>query len=238
MMDVRNTLNKSPMYEQLADLLETQIITAYEQGGKLPSEQALAEQYQVSRTIIREAIKLLHERGLIDSRTGSGAYVTKPEANNVSDVVSRIIRMNNIDAQAIYDVRGILEEAAVRRAAQYVTKEQIARMERTLATLRDRSISFDQRRDFDFEFHYQIAQASGNPLLVVLIETMANVFKDVITSGIFLEGGIDDGIMRHQKILNAIAARDPDQAELAMREHLAQSLCNVKAFHQSSNAGE
>ena len=72
-MPMENSLQKAHLYEQVADLLERQIIAQYKDGKKLPSEQHLAEQYQVSRTIIREALKLLKERGLIDSKTGSGA---------------------------------------------------------------------------------------------------------------------------------------------------------------------
>lgn len=237
MMEDRNGLMKAPLYEQLANLLEREILTVYSEGGRLPSEQALAEKYRVSRTIIREALKLLRERGLIDSRTGSGAYVTKPEAQNISDVVSRIIRFSNIDSRAIYDMRGILEEAAVCRAAQSAAQGELRKMEGVLETLRDRTISTEARRDLDFQFHYLIAVASGNPLLALMVETMSNVFKDVITPGIFLEGGIDDGIMRHQKIMNALTARDPAAAGQAMREHLAQSLANVEAYRIKHGAG-
>ena len=71
---------KTICHEQVADLLEQQILNNYEDGARLPSEQHLAEEYSVSRTIIRESLKLLKERGLIDSKTGSGSYVTRPEA--------------------------------------------------------------------------------------------------------------------------------------------------------------
>ena len=73
-MPVGNVLQKDHLYEQVADLLEQQILNNYEDGARLPSEQHLAEEYSVSRTIIRESLKLLKERGLIDSKTGSGSY--------------------------------------------------------------------------------------------------------------------------------------------------------------------
>lgn len=232
MQQTTGSLNKAHLYEQVADLLEREIISAHEDGERLPSEQALAERYGVSRTIVREAFKLLKERGLIDSRTGSGAYVTRPEAQNLSDVMARIIRCDGIDIPSIYDVREILECAAVRRAVENATGEQLKAMEATLQQLNDRSLSVERRRDLDFNFHYLIAEASGNPLLVLLVETMSNIFKDNIVSGIFLEGGIDDAIVRHGRIIDALNERDAEKANRAMREHLRQSLENAKHFQR------
>lgn len=87
----------------------------------MPSEQHLAEEYSVSRTIIRESLKLLKERGLIDSKTGSGSYVTRPEAQNIADVVYRIIQMDQIDYVSVFDMRMILEMESISRAVNHVT---------------------------------------------------------------------------------------------------------------------
>ncbi len=233
MQQSANPLNKEHLYEQVANLLEQQILSGHADGERLPSEQALAERYGVSRTIVREAFKLLKERGLIDSRTGSGAYVTRPEAQNLSDVMARIIRCDGIDTSSIYDVRGVLECASVRRAVKCASEAQLAAMEQILKRLRDRTLSVEERRDLDFDFHYLIAQASGNPLLALLVQAMSNIFKENISTGIFTVGGIDDAILRHQRIMVAIRARNPEQAERAMREHLVQSLENVKNYQRS-----
>ncbi|MDO4549321.1 MAG: GntR family transcriptional regulator, partial [Clostridia bacterium] len=173
-------LNKSPLYEQVADRLEGLILADYTSGERLPSEQALAEQTGVSRTIIREAMKLLKERGLIDSKTGSGAFVTKPEAQNISNVMARIIQIEKIDPDSIYEIREVLECAAVRLAVRRATEEDISEMTKTLDALRDRGLDAQTRRNLDFHFHYLIARASRNPLLAILVESMSNVFKDVI----------------------------------------------------------
>ncbi len=225
-------LTKAHLYEQVADLLERDIMTLQFESGRLPSEQALAEQFHVSRTIIREALKLLMERGLIDSRTGSGARVTKPCAENLSVVMSRIILMDDIDYNAIYDVRSILEEAAVQRAVENATEEDLTHMEEELQKLKNRQMSVEERRDIDFRFHYLIAQASGNPLLLVLVKTMSNVFKEMIKTGIFIAGGIDDAILRHERIMNAIRNRDGEEAVRAMHDHLEQSRKNVETYQR------
>ena len=219
------------LYEQIADRLEEWILAnGFEEQEKLPSEQSLADEFSVSRNVIREALKLLKERGLVESRNGTGSYITKPEATNLSDVISRMVAMDNISYKAIYDVRIILETAACKKAASMVTDQQLAQMEELLEKLKDRNISVQERRELDFAFHEAIARATGNPLLEILVQTMKNVFIDMIEKGIFIEGGIDDAIMRHANILNALKEHDTIMAEDAMYDHLAFSRKNVENY--------
>ena len=218
------------LYEQIADRLEREIVSLYTLGERLPSEQHLAESYQVSRTVMREAMKLLKERGLIDSRTGSGAYITHPEAQHISDMLARIIKLNDISFHDIYHFRSILEVAAVRRAVEKVTDAELEEMEALLLGLKDLSLDISARRDADFAFHMAIARASRNQLLVLMVETMSNVFKEVITAGIFTKGGIGDAIKRHQKILDALKKRDADYAAYTMYSHLHHSEMNMSAY--------
>ena len=219
------------LYEQIADRLEDWILTnGSEENEKLPSEQALADEFCVSRNVIREALKLLKERGLVDSRNGTGSYITKPEATNLSDVISRMVAMDNISYKAIYEVRIILETAACKKAARIVTPRQLLEMEKLLERLKDRSITVQERRETDFAFHVAIAQASDNPLLWVMVQAMKNIFIEMIEKGIFLQGGIDDAIMRHANILDALKEHDPVMAEDAMYDHLAFSLKNVEKY--------
>ena len=228
--DERLVVSRVNLYEQIADKLEELILDSGYASEKLPSEQALAEQFAVSRNVVREALKILKERGLIESRNGTGSYIRKPEAANLSDVISRMVVMDNIDYRAIYDVRIILETAACRSAATRVTTEQLMRMEQLLERLKDKSISVRERRETDFAFHVAIAEAADNPLLVVLVQAMKNIFIEMIEKGIFITGGIEDGIMRHGRILTALKAHDPYQAEKAMYDHLHFSKKNVEQY--------
>ncbi len=219
------------LYEQIAGRLEEWILAHnFKEQEKLPSEQALAEEFNVSRNVVREALKLLKERGLVDSRNGTGSYVTKPDVENLSDVISRMVAIEKINYREIYDVRIILETAACKRCAASVTEEQLDEMERLLERLKDRSLSVKERRELDFEFHVLIARAAGNPLLEILVGAMRNIFVEMIEKGIFLEGGIEDAIMRHTNILMALKERDPVLAENAMYDHLYVSLKNVGIY--------
>ena len=221
-MDGLNVVSKISLYERIADLLEERILSdGYEIEKKLPSEQALAEQYSVSRTVIREALKLLKERGLVDSRNGMGSYVTKPEAGNLADVIYRMAVLDKISYAEIYDVRN----------------DQLAKMNAYLEKLKDRSISVKERRELDYNFHAAIAEASGNRLLGIMVRTTRNVFIAMIEKGIFTEGGIEDAILRHDRIMQALINHDPAAAEKAMQEHLDQSYENVVNY-MSQRAGQ
>ena len=237
-MDDMNAVSKISLYERVADLLEERILSdGYEYEKKLPSEQALAEQYCVSRTVVREALKLLKERGLVDSRNGMGSYVTKPAAENLADVIYRMAVLDKISYAEIYGVRKILEIAACREAAAAVKKEELAQMGEYLEKLKDRSISVKERRELDYNFHAAIAEASGNRLLGILVRTTRNVFIAMIEKGIFTEGGIEDAILRHDRIMQALINHDPAAAEKAMQEHLDQSYENVVNY-MSQRAGQ
>lgn len=224
-------VSRVSLYEQIADRLEDFIIThGFREQEKLPSEQTLADEFSVSRNVIREALKLLKERGLVDSRNGTGSYITKPEAANLSDVISRMVALDNISSESIYEVRRILEVAACKSAARIVTPMQLYEMEQLLERMKDRSLSVHERRETDFAFHEAIAKAAGNPLLVILIQAMKNIFVEMMEKGIFLDGGIDDAIMRHDNILSALKDHDPVMAEDAMYDHLDFSLRNVRRY--------
>lgn len=230
------TLQRSKLSEQIADQLEEEILAGGKVGERLASEQQLAERFSASRTVVREALKILRARGLITSRTGSGAYITRPKVEDLSHMLSRMIRMNGIDYQDIYDVRSYMEAAAVRAAVKHATDEQLDALEEILFRLQNRNLGFMERRDLDFSFHECIARLSGNSLLALMVETMAHIFKDVIEIGIFVEGGIDDAILRHQRIMDALRARDADRAERMVIEHLAQSRRNYEVYYKIDKA--
>lgn len=224
-MENEQELKRTLLYEQVADMLERAIVCNHFEGERLPSEQHLAEKYNVSRTVVREALKLLRERGLIDSKTGSGAYITRPEEQNLSDVIARIIRTSKIDYGDVYDVRSILETVAARRAALHVTEKELEEMEEYLKKTRDLNLSAKERAEYDYQFHYMIAKASRNLLLVMLAGALGLVFKEVIELSSDMEGSMDDGIRRHKEILDALRLRDAELAEHMMYGHIYQSKC-------------
>ena len=219
-------MNELPLYEQIADKIESRITSEeYENGARLPSEQQLGEELGVSRTNIREALKLLKERGLVETRTGSGAYVTKPEAQNISDVVSRIISLDGINYTDVFAVRSVLETEAAGLAAKNASDEQIQDLQRLFDNMKDRSQSNEKRAENDFLFHYHVAAASGNPLLALLVEAIGGICRKMMErSNLTQDNSIDYSVSRHEKILEAIRACDPGKAVIAVKDHLDDSM--------------
>ncbi|WP_320129426.1 GntR family transcriptional regulator, partial [uncultured Sphaerochaeta sp.] len=122
-MDVSDfSLSRVNLSQQVADHLEEVILASSSArvSEKLPSEMKLAKQYNVSRPIVREALKLLQERGLVSLKNGSGAYLTKPETNTVMTAVNRIMQVDNISPNDLTEVRAILEIFSVELAAKNV----------------------------------------------------------------------------------------------------------------------
>jgi GntR family transcriptional repressor for pyruvate dehydrogenase complex len=229
-------LEKVNYYEQIADILEESILNQQEMSkGKLPAENELARQFNVSRTIIREALKLLKERGFVEMKTGGGSYIRRPKASTLSEVLKRFIRLDKISDEDIYVIRYALESTACKIAAEHATKEELDHIEAINNEMELHKEELERRVQLDCDFHIAIARASGNVLLAVFIESMNAVLQNVIRRGVILPGKNDDGIMRHRKILAALGKRDPDLAETAMKEHLDVSWENVVYNRKQDN---
>lgn len=222
-----HTLSRVNLYEQVADCLEQLILDpdkeSWAAGGQLPAEQELADSFGVSRNVVREAIKLLKERGLTEPRNGVGVYITQPDPQKLSELIYRFVLMNKIDIISIYDTRILLEVHSAGMAAKRCTDEQLLQMQKLLNKMEDRSISVNERRETDYLFHVAIAQAAGNPMNEILISALKDVFIAMIEKGIFVHGGIEDACKRHERIIKALLAHDQKEAEEAMREHLVYS---------------
>lgn len=224
-------VTRTSLYEQIADILEKEILSPEsDMVDKLPSEQELAKLFSVSRPVIREALKLLKERGLITSRNGNGSYVAEPKTDTVASAVSRIMHMKNIDNDDLHEVRLILETAAVRKAAQKITDEELAIIGKINDNMKDKDLPIDKRVSLDSDFHAAIAQSGKNELLQMFIEVLNTLTRDYMKKGALLPGGPDDTVARHAAIFSALSNHDPDAAEKAMKEHLSVSRQSVGIF--------
>ena len=239
MEKINYAINKTNFYEQIADTLEQAIIKSEKKTEKLPSEQDLSKRFAVSRTVIREALKVLKERGLIQSRNGEGSYISKPKTDTVSSAVNRIIMMDQISSDHLHGMRVILETAGCRLAAINARPEDIEYMEFTLMQMETKPLSTENRIKYDSDFHITIAKASGNELLRMFVEVMTIVLKEYMIKG--FPGGplsIKKTLAQHAKILEAIKNRNPDDAEEAIRSHLTAARENVRKYEKGHNSRE
>lgn len=235
MEDLTFPIIKTNLYEQIADGLERIIMDAGGTLEKLPSENELARHFEVSRTVIREALKVLKERGLVTLRNGERAYVSKPKADTVSSAIDRIVHMDNIGNDDLHGVRNILELAAVRLAAERAEADDIEELKAILQAMADGTLPLEDRIGLDARFHLAIAGASKNELLRMCVDVMDLLIRKYMSKGIFDDESIRLTMEEHGRIVGRIEARDPVGAELAMRDHLEASRAQVAGYEKAKS---
>lgn len=224
-MEILTSNKVEHMYEQIADQLERDILSGYYPEKRLPSEQALAMRYSVSRAVIREALKLLTERSLVTTVVGSGTYITKPEAENLSTVLDRITATHNFGVTDIIETRIILESNAAALAALNATPEEFEEMDLVREKIKDPELTIQQKADLDFKFHMLICEASHNGLLAILAKAIGSMVKDLISINLEVGAANKEEVrhISHARILNALRDRDPFAAQSIVYSHLYSS---------------
>lgn len=217
-------VSSEPAYQQVAEKLRRQILSGeLEPGQRLPIEGELAEQFGVSRSTIREALRSLASQRLVITTRGvtGGTFVTLPEASEVGDSLIESLEWltmaDQITVGELLEAREMLEVPASGLAATRRSQEDLAELEAALPdTPRDLSPTFESSRNF----HVLIVNASGNRLL----ETMTRPLF-VVLQNRFLRDRAPESFWKrvdeeHRAIYEAIAAGDRLAAEYEMREHL------------------
>lgn len=210
-----------------------------EPGSKLPSEGELASQLQISRASIREALRILESRGVIQVRSGSGAYVSELpfSFNALTDALEWLVGRKETLVHLLA-VREVLEGFACSLVAQQATDEVVAKL---LANLEERrqvaagSRDVDQLSAIDLEFHQIIAENCGNPVAKVIIQSILSQICCSNRAIVRVSGGSDISTAEHQAIMEALKACDPVQAEQAMRAHLSRVRLELAEIHEQAD---
>ncbi|MBQ3221258.1 MAG: FadR family transcriptional regulator [Clostridia bacterium] len=214
--------------EVIADKLEYAIFNDKTiNKGKLPSEMQLANAYGVSRPVIREALKILKARGLIDSRQGAPTTVAEYKVEDLQKNLARISKMKNISSTEVYAVRLALEVASARYAAQNATEEDLLALRKINEEMQKNSNDYPLLARLDTQFHVAVAQASKNTLLAFITEAFAGLLYSVIERTVDERTAID-GVAFHDKIISAIEKGEAENASEIMRAHLILSLRNFE----------
>ena len=225
MEDLDYRVKKKNLYEAVADRMEDMILdNSLRQGERLPSEQDLALKFGISRNVMRESLKLLKERQLIVQKNGEGTFIAKPESGSITEVLNRMLRLDDIGYMDVYEMRKLLEPYACSVVAEKQDKLDFDELERCLQGMIASKDVWDKRIDYDIQFHICIAEATGNPLLICFIKSMVNLWKTILLRGIVVQQeGHQDGIEFHRKIIDCLKSGDPQEAEKIMRAHIEKS---------------
>jgi DNA-binding FadR family transcriptional regulator len=203
--------------------LELRIVEGeFVSGQKLPSERELAEEYGVSRPVIREGLSGLVERGLVEIQAGRGTYVREVAVDELSRSLNRVAARTGITTRHLVEARLMVEVTAARYAA--------ATPERSLEVLEEALIrhenahSLVDRASTDLQFHEAIATASGNPVIALMFGSIrAQVYSLMLRS--HSDPHVRDvGDPQHRKLTDAIRAGDAELAGALMADHLSLAL--------------
>lgn len=219
------------LYEQIVEQIEQQVLTGELQiGDRLSSERELAEQFQVSRTAVREAVKTLHEKGLVEVHPGRGTFITNSTSQAVRHSLGLMMKIDRVEGSInLVEVREILEPEIAYLAAIRAKKEHIAAMREAVIAM---DMSLDNADVFiasDLDFHLALAQATQNALILTLVDSIVDLLQGQRTNIFRVEGGAERGQYHHKRILDAVVRRDSDAARDAMRAHLQQVREDSKA---------
>ena len=219
-------------------------------GASLPSEAEIAAEFSVSRLTVREALKTLAGRGLIDVGRGRRAVVRQPGGSGFSDFLSGLIRSDPKGLFDLIELRISLEVQSASLAAKRASRASVAAIESALEGMRsavadahaadDRELSEQRFHESDVRFHEAIALASGNRLISHLFEAMTEPLIDTFRlsrQGHNLRGHTEqDTIAAHDAILQAIRDGSPKAAAAAMRAHLEDTERDISSALSSIRA--
>jgi len=214
----------SRLYEQIVQQIEESILKgALKPGDQLPAERDFARQFGVSRTAVREAVKALREKGLVEAYPGRGTFVTNGTPPSVRQSLGRMMRADQPEGTAqLVEVREILEPEIAGLAASRADEEAIATMREAIEVMDNAKDDPEGFIEADLDFHLALAEAAANPLILSLIDSIVAVLRDQRMTIFKVDGGPERGQYHHKKILEAIERHDPQGAREAMRAHLKQ----------------
>jgi GntR family transcriptional regulator, transcriptional repressor for pyruvate dehydrogenase complex len=234
---VLQPVGRTSVVESVGQRLEALILDGLEPGEALPSEGKLAEALGVSRLTVREATRALEARGLLEITQGRRPRVAAPNGALVGDFFKLAVRRDPRALLDLLEVRRALEVHIATLAAKRAGQGELADLEMSINAMRAAD-GFEAFHAADLRFHENLAAASGNRLLVFLIEAFADPLRASRQRSFVGHqargGGISDVIQQHQTILDAVTARNPKAAAQAMRDHLQQTEQDLRTVLQES----
>ncbi|HXZ39595.1 MAG TPA: FadR/GntR family transcriptional regulator [Terriglobales bacterium] len=214
------TIRRNKVYEEVARQLERIILKKLHPGDKLPSERELAENLGVSRSSIRDAIRSLELLGLVEPRQGAGTVVREISADTLMNPLTNVLRHKMELVGELLDFRKMLEPPLAARAATHASDEELEEMEEILRRQETKLRGGELAIEEDSEFHYSIAMASGNSVVLKVLDVLMDLLRDTRERSLQLEGRPQKSLAGHRRVLAAIKRRDAEAAKAAMRRHI------------------
>jgi GntR family transcriptional repressor for pyruvate dehydrogenase complex len=210
---------------QLTGLLTTGELAP---GSRLPPERSLSEALGVGRSAVREALAALEILGIVTVRPGSGTYMRESTSELLPTTLSWGLMLSASRTADLMELRGGLEVQAATLAAERITDDDIVRLTGYVEAMGDSLDDMEAFIEADARFHLQIATSSGNVVLRDLLQSVRSLLR------LWVERALQDteqaaiAYREHRAVLDALAARDPDGAEAAMRAHMQTAATRIE----------
>jgi len=213
-------VRRDKVYEGVAKQIERLILKKLQPGDKLPSERELAELLRVSRSSIRDAIRSLELMGMVEPRQGAGTIVREISTDSVANPLANVLKHKGELIQELLDFRMMLEPQLAARAATRVSDDDVSEMEEILNRQERKLRAGESTIPEDSEFHYAIALASGNSVVLKVLDTLMDLLRDSRERSLQVEGRQQMSVAGHRRVLAAIKRHDSEGAKVAMRRHI------------------
>lgn len=214
-------IKSKKIYEDILAQLRQLIATGQlKSGDRLPTERELAESFMVSRTSVREALRALEAMGLIRSKPGEGTFVREITIEALIEPFASLIFAQKGTVLEVLEVRKLLEPIIAGLAAARATPEDLAQMEAALDAQAKEVAAGRSGVEGDREFHYTIAVAAQNKVILRIVNAMVDLLSEVREEALQVQGRPAKTLAMHRRVLDAIRAGDRDGAQQAMLEHL------------------
>lgn len=225
--DGRGSWRPGRLASVVVEALAHEIISGrFATGDVLPTEPALCAQFDFSRTVIREGVKLLEERGLVRVEQGRGTTVQPRDAWNLLDPVVIRIALDYDDDMSLLDslvtVRCVLEQEMARAAAGRISEEQLAELDLSIEGMEASYDDYETFRALDLEFHTIVMKASGNEVGLSIVRAIHRHggVRRLLASG-SPRAALERTVGDHRAVHEALAAHDGDRAGDLVAEHIS-----------------
>lgn len=228
-------VKSTKVYTKVIKYIKEKILSGeLKNGDRLPSEREMADRLEVSRTSIREAIRVLDIIGLVESKRGSGNYIADSFGNSLFEPISIMFMIQEYSTGDIHELRETLEIECCRVATKLISKDDIALLHGIVNEM-DKNYDEENSLLLDIRFHNIIVKSSKNPLIINILEVISQLMDKFIKESrkvvLCEENNREILLKSHKEIVSSLEARSEDKAVRAMKKHFNI----IKAAYENYN---
>jgi GntR family transcriptional repressor for pyruvate dehydrogenase complex len=216
-------VRKTKIYHEIVEQIKGLITEGrIKPGDRLPPERELAELFKASRNSVRDAIRVLEQMGLIESRQGDGTYVRTLSADELTEPLALCLLQSRTQMRELWEVRRVLEPSLAEAAAARITEEELGELESILDAQRLKVEAGFIGLEEDASFHYGIAEAARNGVMLRVMDTLVDLLRQSRERSLQQHERPLYSHAGHMRILAALRRRDPAAARAEMLQHLRE----------------